>query len=252
MQTIIYNLLNKFFMNEVENEIIKYLENRKKIIFDIGCYKGNFTKNFLKQEKRLEYKSSFYMFDPNPNVKKYINPILENDQIKYFDIAFDNTNAQKKFFLNNFFEPSGSSLSAIIKDDKRWVKTRKIFMKMVQPFNKIKDFTEISVKTKTLDTFCKENNISHIDLLKIDAEGNEENILLGAKELLKENKIHCIYVEIAETKSNYNSKENTIINYLKNYNFELKTSFSIKSFSFLSNLKATDNIFINVGFNGLN
>ena len=86
-----------------------------------------------------------------------------------------------------------------------------------------------------MDTFCKENNISHIDLLKIDAEGNEENILLGAKELLKENKIHCIYVEIAETKSNYNSKENTIINYLKNYNFELKTSFSIKSFSFLSN-----------------
>ena len=123
---------------------------------------------------------------------------------------------------------------------------------MVQPFNKIKDFTEISVKTKTLDTFCKENNISHIDLLKIDAEGNEENILLGAKELLKENKYHSIYVEIAETKSNYNSKENTIINYLKNYNFELKTSFSIKSFIFLSNLKATDNIFINVGFNGLN
>ena len=36
---------------------------------------------------------------------------------------------------------------------------------------------------------------------------------------------------------------------ISDYNFELKTSFSIKSFSFLSNLKATDNLFINNSFN---
>ena len=45
------------------------------------------------------------------------------------------------YFLNNFFEPSGSSLSTIIRDDKKWVRTRKFFMKMVQPFKKTKDFT---------------------------------------------------------------------------------------------------------------
>ena len=39
MQTIIYNLLNKFFMNEIENEIIKLLRTKDKIIFDIGCFK---------------------------------------------------------------------------------------------------------------------------------------------------------------------------------------------------------------------
>ena len=49
MQKIIYYLLNKFFMNEVENEILTYFKkNNKKIVFDVGCYRGNFTKNIIK------------------------------------------------------------------------------------------------------------------------------------------------------------------------------------------------------------
>ena len=36
MQTLIYNLLNKFFMNEIEDEILKLLKKRDKIVFDIA------------------------------------------------------------------------------------------------------------------------------------------------------------------------------------------------------------------------
>ena len=43
----------------------------------------------------------------------------------------------KKFYLNRFFEPSGSSLKTINKDDKKWTSTRKIFMQILQPFKKI-------------------------------------------------------------------------------------------------------------------
>ena len=32
MQTLIYNLLNKFFMNEIEDEIIKFLRKDNKLI----------------------------------------------------------------------------------------------------------------------------------------------------------------------------------------------------------------------------
>ena len=108
------------------------------------------------------------MFDPNPRVKDYLKHMLLNNQIKYFDIALDNTNSKKKFYLNNFFEPSGSSLSRLILDDRKWVNTRKFFMSIFQPFKKINEFSEIYVITNTLDYFCDENKISYIDLLKID------------------------------------------------------------------------------------
>ena len=111
---------------------------------------------------------------------------------KYFNLAFDNSNSQKSFYLNNFFEPSGSSLNTTIRDDIKWKSTRKIFMKMLHPFKKIEDFSEIVVKTQTLDNFCLEKKISNIDVLKIDTEGNELNVLKGAKRLLSENKINLI------------------------------------------------------------
>lgn len=245
MQSIIYYLLNKIFMNEVEDEILKYSKKEDKIVFDIGCFHGGFTKNFIKNEKKLGIESTFFLFDPNPNTKDYLKPILQNEKIKYFNLALDNSNSQKKFYLNKFFEPSGSSLNTTIRDDKKWKNTRKIFMQIFQPFKKIEDFSEISVQTQTLDNFCLEKKINNIDVLKIDTEGNELNVLKGAKKLLEQNKINIIYTEISETKKRFLEKEKSVIDFLNSYNFELKKKYQIKSFSILSDLKASDNLFIN-------
>jgi len=246
MQKTIYYLLNKFFMNEVENEIIKYTKKREdKIVFDVGCYRGGFTKNFIKYEKKIGVESTFFLFDPNPNIENYLRPVLKNEKIKYFNLALDNSNSKKTFYLNMFFEPSGSSLNTTIRDDKIWRNTRKIFMQIFQPFKKVEDFSEISVQTQTLDNFCLEKKINNIDVLKIDTEGNELNVLKGAKKLLEQNKINIIYTEISETKKKFSEKEKSVIDFLNSYNFELKKRYQIKSFSILSGLKASDNLFIN-------
>ena len=249
MQRYIYYILNKFFMNEVENEILMHLDKKNKIIFDIGCFRGSFTKNLIKNEIKLGIESNFYLFDPNPNVKDYLNSLLENKRVKYFNLALDNTNSEKRFYLNKFFEPSGSSLKTISKDDKKWTTTRKIFMQLLQPFKKIEDFSEINVKTQTLDNFCNDINVQKIDVLKIDTEGNELDVLKGAQNLLSKNKIKLIYVEISESKKKFDEKERSVINFLSSYNFEIKKKYQIKSYSFLSGLKATDNIFININAN---
>ena len=60
-------------------------------------------------------------------------------------------------------------------------------MRILQPFKKIESFSEINVHTQTLDNFCLEEKINNIDVLKIDTEGNELNVLKGAKKLLLEN-----------------------------------------------------------------
>jgi methyltransferase, FkbM family len=40
------------------------------------------------------------------------------------------------------------------------------------------------VEIKTVDSYCQENNIEHIDFLKLDVEGWERDVLLGAKAML--------------------------------------------------------------------
>ena len=124
-------------MNPIEKEIVKYLNNKNYIVFDVGCFRGTFTKKLIKCGYKLGIKFNFFLFDPNPNVKNYLNGLLKNEKIKYFTLALDDSNSQKKFYLNNFFEPSGSSLNTVVKDDKKWNITRKIIMKILQPFNKI-------------------------------------------------------------------------------------------------------------------
>jgi FkbM family methyltransferase len=54
------------------------------------------------------------------------------------------------------------------------------------------------VEVIDLDTFATERGISHIHLLKIDAEGHELEVLKGAANLLRENRIGAIQLEFNE------------------------------------------------------
>jgi FkbM family methyltransferase len=58
---------------------------------------------------------------------------------------------------------------------------------------------EIEVALETLDLFCMDKGIDHINLLKLDAQGAELKILEGAKQLLSAGKIDVIYSEIQFT-----------------------------------------------------
>jgi len=59
-----------------------------------------------------------------------------------------------------------------------------------------------------LDIFVKEHDIKKIDLLKFDTEGNELNILNGAKKTLKNTSV--VYLEILSKKLFFFKKFNKI------------------------------------------
>jgi len=56
----------------------------------------------------------------------------------------------------------------------------------------------IEFKSTTLDEFCETNKIDFIDLLKIDTEGHEWDVLLGARRMLSERRIQFIQFEFNE------------------------------------------------------
>lgn len=176
---ILYNLVDKFLMRDFSDELVNLLNSKKPIIFDVGCFVGNFSRN-LKKKLNLKNKN-FYLFDANPNLKI--------KDFKYNNLVFSDKISNKNFYLNEFFPSSGSSLKEDTKNDLKWNYTRKLIT-----LSQNKGFKILKVKTNTIDNFCKKNKIIKIDILKIDVEGSELEVLKGSKKIL--NKTHLIQLEI--------------------------------------------------------
>ena len=224
----LYFYFDLFTQNDFTSLLARHFKKSEPlIIFDVGCYIGNFSK---KLKTKINRKSTFYLFDPNP--------ILKNEKFNIFNIALGSKNMKKKFYFNTLLEHSGSSMSNITRDDFLWNLSRKLlFFK----FGKI--FKEIIVNCETIDSFCKRKKIKKIDILKIDVEGSELEIILGAKKALK--KIKVIQIEVFGRKDNIKSKIDKINNLLKKYKFKIIKMKRIYSVSILSNIAAYDIILIN-------
>ena len=51
----------------------------------------------------------------------------------------------------------------------------------------------------TVDLYCEQNKVTSIDLLKIDVEGAELQVLLGAKQMLASHRVACVAFEFGQT-----------------------------------------------------
>jgi hypothetical protein len=73
-------------------------------------------------------------------------------------------------------------------------------------------YIEQNIEIQTVDYFCNCNDINEIDILKIDTEGYDFEVLLGAKKMIKEKKINFIFFEFFAigTKSNTNNNGSLI------------------------------------------
>jgi FkbM family methyltransferase len=235
----LYKIYLLFFPNNLIKLIAKILKKKKhkKLnIIDIGCYIGNFSKVLNDELKSLQCKKLFYLIDPNFNLTQKIN--LIGLKFKFYNLAIHSENKKKNFYLNDFFQSSGSSLNKITVNDSLWNLSRKIFS-----LNFFKEnYLKFKVECQTLDDFSKKNKINKIDVLKFDTEGNELNILKGTKKILKNTGI--VYFEILSRKNYFKLKSSKIHNILLKNNFFLYKKKKIITVSLLSNLIAYDLIYL--------
>jgi FkbM family methyltransferase len=78
------------------------------------------------------------------------------------------------------------------------------------------------VESITIDDYCQKNNISQIDLLKIDVEGAEYQVLLGARHMLENQKILCCVFEFGQTTFDMGNNPNEIEAYLNQFNYRIQ------------------------------
>jgi FkbM family methyltransferase len=207
-------------------KILKYLLNLNlKVAFDIGAYEGE-TLEYLLKIKSID---KIYSFEPqilsyNKMIKKYDF----NNRIILNNLALSNNSEDKVFFINTL--TSTSSFSHL-DDNSLWLKIKNIIL---NEKNSIKN--SIILKTSTIDSYVNENDIDKIDLLKIDTEGHEFQVLMGAKKTINENKIGYILIEIHSSKMYKNYSKSKIEEFLKKNNFTLLKSFKFPLHPFVDNL----------------
>ena len=82
---------------------------------------------------------------------------------------------------------------------------------------------KVECKVSTVDKYVETNNIEDIGFIKIDVEGNEKSVLLGAEKVL--NKFHpLIYCELLRIHAaRFGYHPNEVIEYMKNFDYKCYT-----------------------------
>ncbi len=203
-KTIINNTYDTFFFERLNSEKLQ-----GKVIFDIGAHIGFHSLYFA---RLVGPKGKVCAFEPNPkNVERFKLIRDKNndirDTIHIFDVAVSNALGAEKFSMSENIESGRSSGGFIDTADTMW--ERGVF--------KQKGFSEIKVKTIPLDLFKEELGILEApDIIKIDVEGAESLVLLGAKNTLMAKK-PILLLEIHSMLNMFN-----VVSFLSSLSYELK------------------------------
>jgi len=198
------NIITYLFSNlSNEKKFIKNFFGKKKItLVDVGANLGGYTDFIIKNIDTNE----IHIFEPSKRCFEYLKKRFYKKKININNKALSNSNKIKTFYENEVL--SQSSLN-----NKR------------NKFNShLKNIGIYKVECLTLDKYFK-NKKNIIDLLKIDAEGEDLRVLEGATKLLVKKRIKLIKVELLNSFNFKKNKSNIndIIFFLNKYNYYIIT-----------------------------
>ena len=190
-----------------EKKLLKENIKKKEIVFvDIGTNVGNYVE-FVNKIFKIK---TLYCFEPQIDLIKNLEEISYVRKKYIFPFALSNINKIKKFYHYDISSQSG-------------------FYKNTKGYGSLQKIKKTSnVKTKVFDNIFNKNQ--PIDFCKIDAEGEDYNILKGMRKNLKKGNIKLLKIEITflpmRNKINYTYLD--MINFLKKFNYRLISISKIK------------------------
>jgi FkbM family methyltransferase len=78
------------------------------------------------------------------------------------------------------------------------------------------------VPATTVDLYCERNGVAQIDLLKVDVEGAEFQVLVGARRMLDERRVRCVTFEFGQTTFDMGNSPDRIEAYMREVGYELR------------------------------
>lgn len=172
---------------------------KPKIIFDVGGHVGEYTLKINEFDPSVK----IYAFEPNPDTFRSLvqNTEHENDRIIPVNIAM----SSKEGEVTLYTDPSKNAVDSLY------------FFDNVQ----YKHTDSKLVYCGTVDAWCEKNNIDHIDMLKIDTEGNDLEVIKGARRMINEGRIGVIQFEFGLLNTYSHSYLYDFAQFLNPFGYEL-------------------------------
>jgi FkbM family methyltransferase len=186
-----------------QEELYCWHVDNSQIIFDVGTALGEMPAKWSSPDRL------FHCFEPCPKFYNHLLQVFQNKKFIINNFAIDTNNSIKQF--NQTVNKVSSSLLNL-KNTSAWC-----------PGSNDLDVNETyPVICLTLETYMKNNNINHIDFLKIDAQGNDLNVIKSLGSRIKDVKEVVLEVNISNINcyENESTKED-ILDYMKLFDFEL-------------------------------
>ena len=143
-------------------------------IFDVGANVGRTTMAF-----RAAWPASrIFAFEPNGSVARALRAnVGPLGTVSVEQIALSDRSGRSDFYVH------GASELGSLKAEAPYVESHGLRGRTV------------GVDVTTLDAFCRERSIGRVNLLKIDTEGSDHDVLLGAERALAEGRIDFVTCE---------------------------------------------------------
>jgi FkbM family methyltransferase len=165
-------------------------------IVDVGANIGEYSKKICLNSSN----PTIYALEPHPGNFQKLEENIERRNVTTIRKACGGV--EKKVNLFDY-EEGGSSHASTVEG-------------VINKIHK-KEKQKVKVDMITLDRLIKNKDIDTIDLLKVDTEGNEIEVLKGAKKAIERNVIKCIQLEFNEMNVESRTFAKDFVEYLRRY-----------------------------------
>jgi FkbM family methyltransferase len=163
-------------------DFLSLYKERELTIFDVGANVGLYTEKIVENARQINCFPQIHAFEPTQSCWQQLKQKFANS---------------KNVKLNNFGVSDRSEQSTIYYD-RETSGFASLYQRNLKLYNIELSQQEI-IELQTLKNYIKENNVCHIDLLKIDIEGHELNALKGLGEFLSPEFVDAIQFEYGGT-----------------------------------------------------
>lgn len=158
----------------------RLVRNEEPLIADVGAHRGETAELY----RAAFPKATIHCFEPFPTSHEELSRRVAKDpRVHAHRVALGAAQGQATLNANR-----SSATNSLLRSDERST--------TYWGSGLLDTDSRVDVPLTTLDAFCAEQSIAHLDILKLDVQGTEYEVLAGAGELLRKHAIDLVYMEM--------------------------------------------------------